>query len=285
VTSRVRERLLSDAVGRDRDPGRDGRQVSAHPEVHREPPSPRLIDEGGDLGHRWERRFDPALAVAAEQRQRASKLLHAPSTDLFGRSQRILGRRGIPAKDVPGARHLEHDGGQPVADEVVDVTCDFAPFGHERLLRQLTLGVLELFREPLLANDDPRYRPGEGDPHDPDRDGHLRWVLNQRHQHRSGRREQAERDRAPERLRPESDDEAQERRLEHQRLELSGALHDHHRDDHADGQPEEGRSGCECPDGERDDRHRREEQIGDGRGLREHRDEGDRERRDRNHAA
>ena len=119
---------------------------------------------------------------------------------------------------------LEHDGRQPVADEVVNVTRDLSPLGDHRTLRQLAPRLRELIGEALLANERSRQDPGEGDPHDPDRDRHLRRLLDLSHQHRRRRREHAEWDCALERRGPEPHDEGEERRLEHERFELSGAL-------------------------------------------------------------
>jgi hypothetical protein len=54
---------------------------------------------------------------------------------------------------VPSAGDLQHDRGQPVADEVVNVPRDLTPLGDQRLLSQLTPGVLKLLGESLLANE------------------------------------------------------------------------------------------------------------------------------------
>ncbi len=48
------------------------------------------------------------------------------------------------------------------------------------------------------------------------------------------------------------------------RLELSRALRDDHRDDHGDGEGQEGRVGHEGPDVEGGDRHTCEQEIGQG---------------------
>jgi hypothetical protein len=172
-----------------------------------------------------------------------------------------------------------------VAHEVVYVTRDLTPLGDQRLLSQLAPGVFELIRELLLPNESARHGPWEGDAHDPDGDGHLRRVLHHGHQHRRGRSEQAERHGAPERRRPAPDDEGEDRCLEHERLELSRALRDDHRDDHGDGEDQEGRLGHPGPDVEGGDGHACEQEVGRGRGLRHHGNEGDRQRDDRDQAA
>jgi hypothetical protein len=172
-----------------------------------------------------------------------------------------------------------------VADEVVNVPRDLTPLGNQRLLSQLTPGVLKLLGEPLLANERAGDHPREQDAHDPDRDGHLGGVLDQGHQHGRGRREDRERHRGSERRRPQTYHEGQDRRLEHQGLELPRALREHDRGDHGDRQSEQRRAGNERPDREGGDRHRREQEVDRRRGLGDHGNQGDRERDDRHQAA
>jgi hypothetical protein len=128
VPGRVRERLLGDPVGRDADGRRDFREVAFGPQLDGETSVPRVLNERGDLtdGRQGRRR---ALIVAAQQRDRAAQLVHAATTDVLRRPQSVFGGCGVSAQHVPGAGHLEHHGGQPVANEVVDVTSDPASLG------------------------------------------------------------------------------------------------------------------------------------------------------------
>jgi hypothetical protein len=45
-----------------------------------------------------------ALVVAAQQPDRPPELAHAAPPHVFGRSQRLLGRSRVAAKDMPRAR-------------------------------------------------------------------------------------------------------------------------------------------------------------------------------------
>ena len=54
---------------------------------------------------------------------------------------------------MPGARDLQHDGSQPVTDEVVHVASDPTAFGEQRLVVELAPGALELAHEPFLPSD------------------------------------------------------------------------------------------------------------------------------------
>ena len=164
--------------------------------------SPCLVDERGNLTCRGGRRRHTRLGVAAEQRHRAPKLLHAEAAHLLRGSQRLLGSIRIAAQHVPGARHLQHHRRQAVPDEVVDVTSDPPALGQQRLLGQLTPRPFELDHEPLLASDCATDDPDEDDGHDPDADGDLHWILNQGHEHRRGRGERSERHCSRERPRP-----------------------------------------------------------------------------------
>ena len=120
------------------------------------------------------------------------KLLHAVATHLLGGSQRLLGCVEVAAQHVPGARHLQHDGGQAVTDDVVDVTSDPTPLCEKRLLGQLTTGALELDHQSFLASDRATDDPDENDRHDPDSGGDLHWILDEGHQDGRGRGEQTE---------------------------------------------------------------------------------------------
>ena len=99
------------------------------------------------------------FVVAAKQRHRTTKLLHAAAAHLLRGSQRLLGSVRVAAQHVPGARHLEHHGGQAVTDEVVDVTSDPTPLCEQRLLGQLPPRALELDHESFLASDRATQRP------------------------------------------------------------------------------------------------------------------------------
>ena len=176
------------------------------------PPARASLDERGNLARRGDRRRHARLVVAAEQRHRTTKLLHAAAAHLLRGSQRLLGCVRVAAQHVPGARHLQHHGGQAVTDEVVDVTSDPTALGQQCLLGQLTPGPLELDHESFLASDRATDGPDEDDGHDPDADGDLHWILDQRHQHRRSRGERTERRRRRERPIPTRGRESEQRR-------------------------------------------------------------------------
>ena len=98
----------------------------------------------------------------------------------------------------------------------------------------------------LVASDRAADDPGEDDGHDPDADGDLHRILDQGHQHRRGRREHTERRGHPERLRPTRGHEGEQNGIEHERLELSGALRHDHRDDDGEGTAASGTSGAKA---------------------------------------
>ena len=144
-------------------PARSGRRASPTPGGIRarsprvcsstaRPPARASSTSVGNLARRGDGCRHARLVVAAEQRDRTTKLLHAAAADLLGRPQRLLGGVRVAAQHVPGARHLEHHGRQPVTDEVVDVTSDPTALGQQRLLGELTPGALRAR---------PRVAPGE----------------------------------------------------------------------------------------------------------------------------
>ena len=186
---------------------------------------------------------------------------------------------------MSSARDLQHDCRQPVADEVVDVARDLAPLGDERLLGQLTLGVLELVGESFLANDGAGDRPREHDAHHPDRDGDLRRLLDQGHQHGGGRSETRARtaDLSDGDQRPTTKARTDASNMRGSSSPVRCAIDD--RGDHGDRQDEERRSGHERPDEEGDDGHRDEKEVG-GRGrLGDRRNQTDHQRDDRHQSA
>ena len=77
---------------------------------------------------------------------------------------------------MPGARHLEHHGSEPVPHEVVDVTRDPTPLGEQRLPGQLAPRGVELGRELRVVREGSADHPGEDDAHDPVGDGDLGRV-------------------------------------------------------------------------------------------------------------
>jgi hypothetical protein len=177
VARRVRERLLADAIDRDPDPGRDPRDVVRHLQLDVEPAGTRLFHERRDLLDRRQWRRHAGLVIAAEQGDRSTELLHAPAAHLLGRQQCVLGSLRIAAQHVAGARDLQHDGREPVSDEVVHVPRDLSAFGQPLVLGQLAPRVLELRRELLLPDEHAGQGPREADPEDPDGDGNLGRVL------------------------------------------------------------------------------------------------------------
>ena len=186
---------------------------------------------------------------------------------------------------MPGARHLEHDRRQPVADEVVDVAGDPTPLGEKRLLGQLPPGALELGGQVHLPSQCATDDPGEGDAQDPDVDGDLGRVLNHRAQHGSRSRDQAESDGCRERGGPATDDEREQAGLEHEGLEVPRALRndDRHDDGDADGRKRHIRH--EGPQAEGGDRCGHEEKVDRGGRRRDCGDHGDHERERGNEAA
>ena len=121
-----------------------------------------------------------------------------------------------------------------MTDDIVNVTSDPTALCQQRMLGELTPGLLELDHESFLASDRATDRPDEDDGHDPDADGDLHWILDHGHQHGRGRGERAERRRRRERAIPTRGRESEQNSIEHDRLELSGALHHDHRDDNGD---------------------------------------------------
>jgi hypothetical protein len=187
VRSRVRrERSLAqrpcgvgDAVERDAHARGDPSEIASQPQFDGETAGPGLVDERGGLPRRRQRRCHTRLVVATELHDGPTQLLHAAPAYLPGRSQRFLGRSGIAAQHVPGARHLKHDGRQTVSDEVVDVTSDATPLGQQRLPGELAPGGLQLGRQLSLANEDTAEEPRADDADDPDDPGSLGLVLDQ----------------------------------------------------------------------------------------------------------
>ncbi len=136
---------------------------------------------------------------------------------------------------VPRTRDLEHHGSQPMSHEVVHVTGDPTPLAHQRLLGELAPGGVELGCQLPLANEGAAKDPREDDAQDPDADSHLGRVLDHGHEDGRCRREQSQRGRHRERLRPAPDDEGEQRDLEHQRLEPSATLAHDDGEDHGEG--------------------------------------------------
>ncbi len=96
---------------------------------------------------------------------------------------------------MASARDLQHDPGQPVADEVVHVAGDPAPLVEERLLGELAAGGFQLGYELTLASRGDANRPRKRDAHDPDSHCDLGGVLDHAGGDRRGCCEEAERDR------------------------------------------------------------------------------------------
>jgi hypothetical protein len=165
---------------------------------------------------------------------------------------------------VPGAGDLEHDGGQPVPHVVVDVAGDPATLRRQGLLRELAPRRVELRREPPLADGGAAEEPREDDAHRPDARRHLRRVLQQHGGHGRERGEDAEGGGRRERRRPERDDEAEQGRLEQQRLEVPLALRRDDGDQHGEGQRRQRHRRRRRPCREGGDGQRGEEEAGPG---------------------
>jgi hypothetical protein len=245
---------------------------------------PCLIDERRDFARRGDRRRN-AYLVLAEQRHRATQLLHAVTANLLCGSQRLLCSIRVAAEDVPRTRHLEHHPSEAVTDEVVHVTGDPTTLGVERLLGQLASGAFELEDESFLASDSAADEPGERDGHDPDAHGDLGGVLEQGRQHGRSRCDQAERHRHADGRRPARGREGQQTGVEHDWLEVSGLLHQDGRHDNRGSDDCERHSWDERPESERSDRHGCEEEIAGRRRLRDRRDEEEGQRKQRDDAA
>jgi hypothetical protein len=164
---------------------------------------------------------------------------------------------------MPGARYLQHHGGQAMTNEVVDVTSDPTALGQQRLVGQLTPRPLELDDEPFLASDRTTEDRCEHDGHDPDADADLHWILHHGHQHWRPRGERTDRRRRRERPRPTRGREREETGIEHDGLELSGALHHDYWNDDRDRDCGE-RHTAESPQAPSGDRHRRKGEVGCG---------------------
>ena len=166
--------------------------------------------------------------------------------------------------------------------EVVDVTGDPAALLQDRLLGQFAPRGLELSRQLPLAEDRAADQPWKSDPQDPDSDGDIASNLDQVHHHRRGGRQQTERNRRDERPRPESDNEREDRDLEHQRLVPSAALgqDDWHNHRHGDRPKRHVRQ--TRPQPERRDRDRDHDQINNGRRVSQRTNYGHSKREDRN---
>src|SRR4029450_7205171 len=143
---------------------------------------------------------------------------------------------------------LETRGWDTVAAEVVDVTSDPTAFGEQRLLGQLTPCPLELDNESFLASDRATDDPDEDDRHDPDADRNFHWILDQGHEYRRCRGEDAERRRGRGRPRPTRPRESEQSDIEHDGLELSGTLYHDHRYDDRDGDGGERDIASESPE-------------------------------------
>ena len=87
---------------------------------------------------------------------------------------------------MTGAGDLQHDGRQPVPDEIVDVAGDPAPLGKQRLLGELVSGRIQLRYQLALASGAPAHRPGKDDAQSPDPYGDFRGILELARQHWRG---------------------------------------------------------------------------------------------------
>ena len=172
-----------------------------------------------------------------------------------------------------------------MTDEVVDVASDPTALVEQCLPCQLTTGALEFDHEPLLAGDGAPNDPDEAHCDDPDAGRDLHRILNQSHEQRRSCGEQTEGGGRRDRPRPPRSCESKQADVEHDRLELSGALHDDHRDDDGEGGGGERHIPGECPQAPGDDRHSREPVIGWRRRLSDDRDEPERQREKRKYTA
>jgi hypothetical protein len=163
---------------------------------------------------------------------------------------------------VASARHLQHDRGEPVSHEVVDVAGYPAPLGENRLVGELTPGGAELRSQSLLTCHYAAHEPWEHDAHKPDPDFDLGRVLDDadRDRHRGGDQSQCEGH--PEGRSPDPDDEGEQRDLERELLEVPVALRRHHRDRNSEGQHGQRKPPEKRPRGEDDSRNRGEDRIG-----------------------
>ena len=179
-----------------------------------------------------EGRFDTGLVVASEERNRPAKLLHAEPAQLLGCAQRVLGGGEVTVQHVTCARHLEHHCGEPVPHKVVDVTRDLTPLGEQRLLGELAPCRYELLRKLTVTRQGAAGEPRKAVP-----------MIQIATATSDGRGPEP-----PRRVWPRSagrgtaaagscdqrDDESQQDRLEHEQLEPTRALRDHHGHDHAE---------------------------------------------------
>ena len=123
---------------------------------------------------------------------RSSPMLRRPSSSAARSASSAA--YGVAAQDVPGARDLQHHGGEAVPDEVVHVARDAPALGEHRLrARELAAGGVELQRQLVLARREgaPDIH-GKAMPDDPDAGENLAGVLRANTHHGRRRRPRPE---------------------------------------------------------------------------------------------
>jgi hypothetical protein len=188
VASRIRQRFLRDAKECDAHGRRNSCEIPVRLQLDGQAVGPYLVDESANLRCRRERSHIYRLVLTAEQRNRPAQLPHASTAQLLGRPQRLLGCREVATQHVSRARDLEHHSRQPVANEIMDIPGDPAPFQQQRLLRKLAPGCVEPGSELGLTRQRVPDHPGKGDTQDADAHIDLGRVLNRPLNHRRSHR-------------------------------------------------------------------------------------------------
>ena len=146
VAGDVGERLPGDAVQRGAHRAAELALVRGQPRVDLETGAPVLLDEGSQVGGSRQRRIRPPFAGPQGGDGRAD-LVEARPTDGLGVDEGALGFVDVPAQDMSGPGHVEQDGRQRVAGEVVELAGDALPLGGHGRLGERLAGRFELIDE------------------------------------------------------------------------------------------------------------------------------------------
>jgi hypothetical protein len=281
----VGERLLRDAVQGKADSRLQAAELTTQPELGVQPTDTRLLDQRRNLTRHRHRRDHGVLLIAAQEGHRAPQLAHAAPADLLGGVKRLLGRGGVAAQDVPGARHLQHHRGQPVSHEVVYVARDPPALLEQRLLGELAPACLERGGKPGFTERRATDQPRERDTHDPDSHRRLPRCFDRADRDRRRHREHTKRHRRRRRLAPPGDDERHQRRLEHDRLVMAAVLDRDHRHEHRERDRRQRNLRPVRPRAERRRRDRHQQQLTGRGGIDERRHDRHRDGDDRDDPA
>ena len=165
VLVHVRQRLLHDAVGSAAQRARGSvRLVDVHPELHRRPRTPGLLDQLRDVPQRGGRRVrGRPLAEHADHVTQLLERLAGAGPDDAGGAAHLVGRQVRPHLETAG---VQRDEGHPVREDLVHLPGDAGPLGMPRLLGEqplLGLGTLGTFpqRGDELAPGPGEHAPGQ----------------------------------------------------------------------------------------------------------------------------